>query len=621
MSDNEYDYNDSFIDNENDEYIDKPIHIRQLVHKYLPPRGMLRNYFPPVNNKYYNEFDTTDEINSPNKTLIYDTEYANNIVEPDQNNDSDEDDEDSEDDFKIKRLNKEERKQMRDKYRNKYVDQAKVKIQDLQNYKKEWNQRKKDIKRKREVDIEQLANELEQDMNEIENNKWITKNLSTIQHVRNIINNRIPIDERDQNDSDSDRDGIYEVIKHVNLFDDPTRTEKQTQNVIKQLDNPPHLTMMNYEYESPQHLRLFQDKSRVKWSGQTHPDKIPKYVVKFVEQAYQSAKSPSWLEFQERKGGRAVSPLPISFDNPDKNLRKVMNQVQNEVREKMKEVKKIRKQNESELFTFDNPLPQPKLKKRIKPILLSPNYKPSQLLIDAGDFEPTIEMFKSSKVINGITGKSHETIEILDNNNHEVIEILDNDEDNVIKTIIYNKIPKEMENNLIIYGENKILSAIIFRQPISKGAMLFASTLSLGEADKIMEKNGYNYLFHAYMLLILDNGIKILFEKNERVVLTTKLYNINNSDNTTINIPGISLEVFINNALNGMGKQTFLHYNPRTNNCQIFLMLCLKFNKLLTPELEEFLVQKGKYPKASAVIFQSITDIVAIGHNIIEFLV
>lgn len=37
-----------------------------------------------------------------------------------------------------------------------------------------------------------------------------------------------------------------------------------------------------------------------------------------------------------------------------------------------------------------------------------------------------------------------------------------------------------------------------------------------------------------------------------------------------------------------ISKIKLLRYNPRDNNCQIFIMSCLKYNKLLTKELEDY---------------------------------
>jgi len=144
------------------------------------------------------------------------------------------------------------------------------------------------------------------------------------------------------------------------------------------------------------------------------------------------------------------------------------------------------------------------------------------------------------------------------------------------------------------YGNNKITKIVVRRDPLQKAVDIGINILSLGQYQKSKEQAGYDDYYHLYMIATLDNGINLLMEKNE--VINIEEYNKNPSIGDKFDVQMFSpiiLNDFLNNGLNGQGKQLYFYYDPFTANCQIWINGLMKFNGLLNnnPDLEKFIMQ------------------------------
>ena len=170
------------------------------------------------------------------------------------------------------------------------------------------------------------------------------------------------------------------------------------------------------------------------------------------------------------------------------------------------------------------------------------------------------------------------------------------------------------------FAENKdkrIKKMMIVRTPLSWFSKTFADIVSLGTFSEQTQRLGYDRVYHLYSLIYLE-GIEqpIMYEKNETVVLR---FGSPSTDQYTQmkevqNIPvDMTLGKFVQTAQNFMGEEEYWHYTFERQNCQRFLMLNLKANNLLTPDLQNFIMQDAEKllsqaPSISRKFAQGIAD-------------
>ena len=142
-----------------------------------------------------------------------------------------------------------------------------------------------------------------------------------------------------------------------------------------------------------------------------------------------------------------------------------------------------------------------------------------------------------------------------------------------------------------------ISKIVIYRKPIQKFVGTALNIATLGQWGKKMKQNGYDSVFHLYMIVTLINGTNILIEKNE--VINIKQANAKdtqpeNGQAMQIEkaIPvGLTINLMLQNAKDSMGKSRYWQYNAFTNNCQTFIKYVLSSNNLLTQQLLNFIDQ------------------------------
>lgn len=170
--------------------------------------------------------------------------------------------------------------------------------------------------------------------------------------------------------------------------------------------------------------------------------------------------------------------------------------------------------------------------------------------------------------------------------------------------------PPSMRHTLQKYGNDKILSIEVFRNPLKKLSQ-FAGVLP--NIKEFMAKHSYDELFHLGMNITLIDGTSLVFEKNEVLKLQPgkKRGEIMGVDK----YHPITLNQFVDNTAKKMGLSRMINYTTKVQNCQQFVTYALKANGLLTPELNKFINQdiedlfNNYLPKIAEPIVDTATDI------------
>lgn len=162
------------------------------------------------------------------------------------------------------------------------------------------------------------------------------------------------------------------------------------------------------------------------------------------------------------------------------------------------------------------------------------------------------------------------------------------------KDLLYGRddYPVDQQRLITKYGNNIIKSMKIGRTPLPSTITTLLNMATLGAFKKLVDKSPYDKLFHLFCIITLDNGSKILIEKNQAINMkAVSIYNPKNSEYMDVSIPNdLSFTDLLNNTRKKMGKNYFI-YNASYNNCQDFIMNMLRTSSMLTNELSSFIKQ------------------------------
>lgn len=155
----------------------------------------------------------------------------------------------------------------------------------------------------------------------------------------------------------------------------------------------------------------------------------------------------------------------------------------------------------------------------------------------------------------------------------------------VAKEVFYgaSELPRAVQEILQKYGNEEISSITIMRTPVGKVLTGALSLFSAGKFGERMKENEFDELFHLFLEAKMINGSRIQVEKNERINM---LVNPPSRPKTEIEpivetLPsGFNLNTMMANTERFMGKNKFLGYSARDNNCQDFLSAVLRANNL-----------------------------------------
>lgn len=181
----------------------------------------------------------------------------------------------------------------------------------------------------------------------------------------------------------------------------------------------------------------------------------------------------------------------------------------------------------------------------------------------------------------------------------------------------------EFKRHLEQYGPYGISKIYICREPIAKGVELFLDAVTLGKYSNTKKDLHYDTVFHLYLMIMLHNGMWMLFEKNEQPVLKPSDRNkVEDFEHVNVFVEpnSITLEEFVNNAIHIMGNNEFFIYDGITSNCQKFVTDVLTANNLWNTKYDLFVNQNIneslKEVKGLKGIMRKITDVGAIANRL-----
>jgi hypothetical protein len=181
------------------------------------------------------------------------------------------------------------------------------------------------------------------------------------------------------------------------------------------------------------------------------------------------------------------------------------------------------------------------------------------------------------------------------------------------------QMPKQVSDSLKKYGDFTVREIIVGRTKVLKVVQTLLNAITLGNFNREKQKYGYDDIFHLYAVLVLDNGVKLITERNQRIVLTE---DTNNRDNVPDKISistNIKLNQLFQNAINADGDKIW-RYDSLSNNCQNFITSLLRNSGYLTAEANTFINQKvdNLLDPTTQNIAQKTTDFASLFENIIK---
>ena len=179
------------------------------------------------------------------------------------------------------------------------------------------------------------------------------------------------------------------------------------------------------------------------------------------------------------------------------------------------------------------------------------------------------------------------------------------------------KMPKQVLDTLNKYGNNTVNEIIIARVPIKRVINILLNSITLGTFKEESRKYNYDDVYHLFAILKLDNGKKLITERNQRVVLK-EIDSISAKDIIVINT-NITLNKLFDNAIKLDGKKIW-RYDPVEHNCQNYITTLLRASNLFNNELDKFINQDvlKLLPGTSRKIATATTDISSIVENIFK---
>jgi hypothetical protein len=151
------------------------------------------------------------------------------------------------------------------------------------------------------------------------------------------------------------------------------------------------------------------------------------------------------------------------------------------------------------------------------------------------------------------------------------------------------------------YGDVTISNMFIYRKPIYSTISYLGNIITLGKLSAAMKGMNYDNLFHLYMILRLNSGTLVIIQKNEvidvSIITPERLINDRDYEYKEVSLllrPDLTIKKLLDNTKLAMGPKLYTAYDARDNNCQVFILMILKSNDLLTPELSNFIYQDIK---------------------------
>jgi hypothetical protein len=139
------------------------------------------------------------------------------------------------------------------------------------------------------------------------------------------------------------------------------------------------------------------------------------------------------------------------------------------------------------------------------------------------------------------------------------------------------------------------------------------NTVSLGQFSKNLKNSPYDKLYHLALIVQLEDGTKLLIEKNE--VINMEINPSIPSNAETLEVPNIPSNLIVNDMLmktqERMGPDYF-KYNSKHNNCQNYIINILHANNIGDEATYTFVKQNTKE------LFEGLTTLRKIANTVTD---
>lgn len=164
--------------------------------------------------------------------------------------------------------------------------------------------------------------------------------------------------------------------------------------------------------------------------------------------------------------------------------------------------------------------------------------------------------------------------------------------------------PDAVKYMLEKHGEEPVSSIVVVRTPVNSIISTILNAVTLGAFKAALAKYNYDQLFH---LAIVVNG-KYVLEKNATVSFSD---GSRNGERKPATVPA---GVKVKDLFKRGGSAGFWMYDPRSNNCQDFIITVLSGVGALSPELRTFIKQDAvaifaSIPSYAGKLAKFVTDL------------
>jgi len=155
------------------------------------------------------------------------------------------------------------------------------------------------------------------------------------------------------------------------------------------------------------------------------------------------------------------------------------------------------------------------------------------------------------------------------------------------------KYSKRVKQILKKYGNKKISNLIVHRCVLPNSLLNFFNFMSLGDFYNKLYNHNIDIMYHVWFEIELEDFTNsITFDKNLVLYADVNNYKINNTEKMNISLnKEITLNEFIKNGLNKMGKKQFYKYILPNINCQNWCIQLLKANNIDITSYKSFIIQ------------------------------
>jgi hypothetical protein len=194
--------------------------------------------------------------------------------------------------------------------------------------------------------------------------------------------------------------------------------------------------------------------------------------------------------------------------------------------------------------------------------------------------------------------------------------------------------PPRVKKILDEYGTRKIINMKICKNPIRSVFETAMNWITLGSYEQNKKKLNYDKMYHLYILLELENGEFLTYEKNQ--VVTIEKYKKESDDRYSecievdLKDKVITLNELLYNTVQRLGEPNIWLYNGENSkemndvgNCQHFIDNTLTANGLNSRTYKDFVLQDankiiGELPSVTKGIIRNITDLGAMVDRLIH---